>query len=338
MNTSMSANNNNNASDTTMMRLSQFVSSLGSTWTAKDEEPSLPCVQQSVNVRTVALPSLCMDLEDDHRQQHQHGRSLQSQISDLMSRKVHMQADTAQERALPSRYMLENVLTSFEDLVEARIRAYGQLLSNHVHGLREAQQQGAAAAAFLSASSALLASNPQSSHNARSALIADSKLRTFLDIATKDAVFTSITTKFEVLQEISEDDGDDDATTSTTSTSTMNDEDERTNNHSVSLPIEMTVEITSENLPLQQQQYHGHHKQEQQKKDETTARTTQKKSVIFKIQGRIQGTSRSRKQKYCRVVMFVQIPRELYYEGSGVSSLFLRLYFSRLSIGSTFDI
>jgi len=205
-----------------------------------------------------------------------------------------MQADTAQERAIPSRYMLENVLTSFEDLVEARIRAYGQILSNHVHGLREAQPQGAAAFSS-AASSALLASNPQSSHNARGALIADSKLRTFLDIATKDALFTSITTQFEVLQEISEDDGDDDATTSTTSTSAMNDEDERTHNHIVSLPIEMTVEITSENLPLLQQQYHGYHhhhhyKQAQQKKDETTTRTTQKKIIIFKIQGRIQAS------------------------------------------------
>jgi hypothetical protein len=225
-----------------------------------------------------------------------------------------MQAETAQERAIPSRYILENVLTSFEDLVEARIRAYGQILSNHVQGLREAQQQAAAA---LASSSALLDSHPQSSHNARGALIADYKLRTFLDIATKDASFTSITTKFEVLQEISEDDGDD-ATTSTTSiTSTMNDEEERTNNNIVSLPIEMTVEITSENLPLQQQQYHGHHhhhhyKQgQQQEKGETTTRTTQKKIVIFKIQGRIQGTSRSRKQKYCRVGMFVLITREL---------------------------
>ena len=319
MNTSMSANNNNNASDTTMMRLSQFVSSLGSTWTAKDEEPSPPCVKQSVNVRTVAIPSFCMDLEDEHRQQH-HGMSLHSQISDLMSRKVHMQAETAQERAIPSRYILENVLTSFEDLVDARIRAYGQILSNHVQGLREAQQQAAAALALASASSsALLDSHPQSSHNARGALIADYKLRTFLDIATKDASFTSITTKFDVLQEISDDDDDgDDATTSTTSiTSTMNDEDERTNSNIVSLPIEMTVEITSENLPLQQQQYHGHHhhhhyKQgQQQEKGETTTRTTQKKIVIFKIQGRIQGTSRSRKQKYCRVGMFVLITREL---------------------------
>merc|ERR1719506_3427102 len=77
----------------------------------------------------------------------------------------------------------------------------------------------------------------------------------------------------------------------------MNDEEERTNSNIVSLPIEMTVEITSENLPLQQQQYHGHHhhhhhyKQgQQQEKGETTTRTTQKKSVIFKIQGRIQAS------------------------------------------------
>ena len=273
------------------MMLSRFVSSLSCTWNSDNDsmEGAAGSAAEDINVRTISFPSFSMPDEGDHHQQQQQQQKqqqqqqrqsssssvsslsgkedMQSKISNMMSRKVLYEAaepseseedqDTyqQQQQQQPGRMMLENISDSFGQLVDARIRAYAQILSNHVQVLRNSNNNNS---------------------NERGALIAEYKLRTLLEFASTssddDALFDSFTTKFKVIStsDSDGDDDDDDIVSTTTATSTEekeeklllraaaiddNDDDESSSENdndnidkaidTTTLPIEMIVEIYS---------------------------------------------------------------------------------------------
>ena len=136
--------------------------------------------------------------------------AVQSKASKLMSRKrvFNRCKDVEKDNQVqpPQRLMLENILDSFDRLVDARIRAYARILSNHVRVLSE-------------------------SNNTKGATIAEYKLHTMLEVAANHLLFDSISTKFNTL-------GEDDGHISTDSTNTKG-------KRQVSMPIEHAVEIRS---------------------------------------------------------------------------------------------
>jgi len=206
---------------------------------------------------------------------------VQTKISNLMSRKVFYEAaqqeqeqqdhdedqdqDQVQEQQhdqlLPGRQMLENVYDSFDQLVDSRIRAYAQILRNHIQVLRNMNDE-------------------------RGALIVEYKLRTLLEYATNNALFDSVSTTFKVL---SNDDVAATATATATATKSMNEEklqegkDEE--QEVIYLPIEMTVEISSNSLHHDNHQQHDH----KQLRVQEHEGKQKKKVVIFKTTGTIRG-------------------------------------------------
>jgi len=136
--------------------------------------------------------------------------AVQSKASKLMSRKrvFNRCKDGEKDNQVqpPQRIMLENILDSFDRLVDARIRAYARILSNHVRVLSE-------------------------SNNTKGATIAEYKLHTMLEVAANHLLFDSISTKFNAL-------GHDDGLISTDYTSTKG-------KNQFSMPIELSVEIRS---------------------------------------------------------------------------------------------
>jgi len=202
---------------------------------------------------------------------------VQTKISNLMSRKVFYEAaqqeqeqheqdhDEDQDRVreqqhdqlLPGRQMLENVYDSFDQLVDSRIRAYAQILRNHIQVLRNMNDE-------------------------RGALIVEYKLRTLLEYATNNALFDSVSTTFKVLS-------NDDVAATATATKSMNEEklqEGKDEEHEVIyVPIEMTVEISSNSLHHDNHQQHDH----KQLRVQEHEGKQKKKVVIFKTTGTIRG-------------------------------------------------
>jgi hypothetical protein len=292
--------------------LSRFVSSLSSTWNSNNDDETGSnnnmaagsAAEDTINVHTISYPSFSMpdDNIDHHHQQQQQqqqqqqssssissssssGREdVQSKISNLMSRKVIYEAgaessEVHQEQQLqPGRMMLENISDSFNQLVDARIRAYAQILTNHVQVLRSSNSNNDNNHDN-SNSNNNTNTNQNINNNERGALIAEYKLRTLLEFASTsndddDALFDSITTKFKVIYTSDDDDNDDDdsistAKTTATATATSTEKEEKLHDDGSSsenynskdkattttLPIEMTVEISSQRLLQQQEEY-----------------------------------------------------------------------------------
>jgi hypothetical protein len=294
--------------------LSRFVSSLSSTWNSNNDDETGSnnnmtagsAAEDTINVHTISYPSFSMpddNIDHHHHQQQQQqqqssssissssssGREdVQSKISNLMSRKVIYEAgaessEVHQEQQLqPGRMMLENISDSFNQLVDARIRAYAQILTNHVQVLRSSNSNNDNNHDN-SNSNNNTNTNQNINNNERGALIAEYKLRTLLEFASTsndddDALFDSITTKFKVIYTSDDDDNDNDdddsistakttATATATATSTekeekLHDDGSSSENYNskdkattTTLPIEMTVEISSQRLSQQQQEY-----------------------------------------------------------------------------------
>lgn len=220
--------------------MSSLLSSMGCSWNTNEatspHEKSMPSSIsiERIPAHKVSHPSFSLtdntqveqedeeEKDDDSNSSSHRRKAVQSKASKLMSRKcVYSQdnkdVDNGQQRSqAPQRIMLENILDSFDQLVDARIRAYAQILSNHVRVLSE-------------------------SNNTRGARIAEYKLQTLLEFATNNLLFDSISTEFKT-SSATEDGvcGGGDIVVSTTSTSTS-----ATEEKNLSLPIELTVEIRS---------------------------------------------------------------------------------------------
>lgn len=156
------------------------------------------------------------DQEEDGKEVSvQHREHVQSKASKLMSRKrVYFQRneeDTTEQAQQPQRIMLENILDSFDQLVDARIRAYARILSNHVRVLSE-------------------------SNKLRAAQIAKYKLQILLEVAANHLSFDSISTEFKITGTEKKLENDDSIAKKSTGTN---------QEKSLCLPIELSVEIRS---------------------------------------------------------------------------------------------
>lgn len=207
--------------------MSRLLSSMGCSWSTNetncsDENPTNSSMSmETIPSRRISHPSFSLtDNEEQNDNENEkdydsdsssHRReAVQSKASKLMSRKrvFNRCKDGEKDNQVqpPQRIMLENILDSFDRLVDARIRAYARILSNHVRVLSE-------------------------SNNTKGATIAEYKLHTMLEVAANHLLFDSISTKFNAL-------GDDVGLISTDTTKT-------TEKEQFSMPIEMTVEIRS---------------------------------------------------------------------------------------------
>jgi hypothetical protein len=171
-------------------------------------------------VRKLYHPSLSLtqdydeeqDKKDDSDSSSHRRKAVQSKASKLMARKtVYHYEENEQRTQPPKRMMLENILESFDHLVDARIRAYAQILRNHIRVLWE-------------------------SDNIRGARIAEYKLQTLLEFASNHLSFDSISTEFK--ESCTGDNDCDNDEISNTTTANKEEKD-------FSLPIELTVEIRS---------------------------------------------------------------------------------------------
>mmetsp|Transcript_103015 Transcript_103015/g.210017 ORF Transcript_103015/g.210017 Transcript_103015/m.210017 type:complete len:597 (+) Transcript_103015:173-1963(+) len=240
-------NGKSNDSDSDEM-VSSFLSSMGCSWDMNEtvQSSNEKAAKSSMRLdrrlaRKVSHPSFSL-ANDDQAQVPQDGdcdevdtkpsplqrEAVQSKASKLMSRRaIHLpegeqgeeneaHQGTAPLPQTPQRTMLENILDSFDQLVDARIRAYARILSNHVRVLLE-------------------------SNNQRAARIGDYKLQVLLEFAANHLLFDSISTDFKLITTTTEDDdgklklksGDSHAA------KVANEE------TSFSAPIELTVEIRS---------------------------------------------------------------------------------------------
>jgi hypothetical protein len=218
--------------------MSSLLSSMGCSWNTNEiKSPDAKSMSSSISIERipahkVSHPSFSLtknnqeeqedeeEKDDDSNSSSHRREAVQSKASKLMSRKcVYSQykdvdnGQQAQAPQAPQRIMLENILDSFDQLVDARIRAYAQILSNHVQVLSE-------------------------SNNTRGARIAEYKLQTLLEFATNNLLFDSISTEFKT--SATEDGVCGDISVSTTTSSTATKEEK-----CISLPIELTVEIRS---------------------------------------------------------------------------------------------
>lgn len=232
----MSSTNHSNCTESNRLEMmSRLLSSLGCSWNMNetsdpDEKPTTTSVStERIPARKVTYPSFSLsnnDQEEAEEKNSYHSESssqereaAQSQASKLMSRRyVHSEpkeGDDDRQAQTPQRIMLENILDSFDRLVDARIRAYKRILSNHVRVLTE-------------------------SNNTMGARIAEYKLQTMLEFAANHLLLDSISMEFKTIA--TKDDGcndvDDDNLSSSTSTAAVQ-------NANVSLPIVLTVEIRS---------------------------------------------------------------------------------------------
>jgi len=227
-----SINNSNCTTSNELETMTRFVSSLGCSWdTNGTNNYDLKSIASSSSIeripaRKVSHPSFLLTNDDHEKQEDEekdddsnsssHRReAVQSKASKLMSRKdVYSQdkdEDNGQQAQPPQRIMLENILDSFDQLVDARIRAYACILSNHVQVLSE-------------------------SNNARGARIAEYKLQTLLEFAANHLLFDSVSTEFTT--SVTEDNTCDSNAISITTKATEEEQ-------GISLPIELTVEIQS---------------------------------------------------------------------------------------------
>lgn len=213
--------------------ISCVLSSAGCSWITNetsdfDDTPTNSSLSlDDIPLLRVTHPSF--SLADDHHEQlddtegndnissTQQKELVQSKASKLMSRTrvySHRKGDnTTQPSQHPRRVMLENILDSFDQLVDARIRAYARILRNHIRVLWE-------------------------SDNARGARIAEYKLQTLLEVAANHLSFDSISTKFKITTTENVVTNDDSINTSSTSTAVNGET-------TLSLPIELIVEIRS---------------------------------------------------------------------------------------------
>ena len=174
--------------------MSKILSSLGCSWNASDVRgeqqeqavvPKLPQCALEVTYPSFSLSHGELDEADTAATSTSavHRETVQSKASELMSRTIvwkntannkrhkHQPVQRSyQDNQLPNRVMLESILDSFDQLVEARIRAYARILSNHVRVLSQC-------------------------HNQKGARIAEYKLQTLLEIAS-NFTFDSVSTVF----------------------------------------------------------------------------------------------------------------------------------------------
>ena len=218
--------------------MSRLLSSMGCSWNTNETIPSsdnsttasvssesvpahklsFPCFSLTSNINDEQEDAEGINYESDFDSSCHRREVAQSKASKLMSRKRAFSpskvGDKDQQTQSPQRMMLENILDSFDQLVDARIRAYARILSNHVRVLSE-------------------------SNNTKGARIAEYKLQTLLDVAANHLLFDSISTEFKTSTSNKENRvNDDDATESTASSKSK----EET---SLSIPIELIVEIQS---------------------------------------------------------------------------------------------
>ena len=218
--------------------VSRLLSSMGCSWNTNETIPSsdnsttasvssesvpahklsFPCFSLTSNINDEQEDAEGINYESDFDSSCHRREVAQSKASKLMSRKRAFSpskvGDKDQQTQSPQRMMLENILDSFDQLVDARIRAYARILSNHVRVLSE-------------------------SNNTKGARIAEYKLQTLLDVAANHLLFDSISTEFKTSTSNKENRvNDDDATESTASSKSK----EET---SLSIPIELIVEIQS---------------------------------------------------------------------------------------------
>jgi hypothetical protein len=220
--------------------VSRFLSSMGCSWNTNETDSSdeksatSSTTIERATARHVSYPSFSLtdniheEQEDEEEKDYDSDSSshrrkaVQSKASKLMSRKGVLsplgagdQEQQSQSQS-PQRVMLENILDSFDQLVDARIRAYACILSNHVQVLSE-------------------------SNNTKGARIAEYKLQTLLDVAANHLLFDSISTEFRTSTSNKECDVyGNDSISSVTSDSTATKEE-----RSFSVPIELAVEIQS---------------------------------------------------------------------------------------------
>ena len=173
--------------------ISRVLSSVGCSWNTNetnspDENATTSSLfQERIPLVKIIYPSFSLTDDPDEEQDDDGEDSkevslyqrelVQSKVSKLMSRKrVFSQRSwegTTEQGQQPQRKMLENILDSFDQLVDARIRAYARILSNHVRVLSE-------------------------SNNDRGAQIAEYKLQTLLEVAANHLLFDSISTEFRI--------------------------------------------------------------------------------------------------------------------------------------------
>ncbi len=181
---------------------------------------SYPCFSLTKNINDEQEDVEGKKYESDSDSSSHRREAAQSEASKLMSRKRAFSRleveDKEQESLSPQRLVLENILASFDQLVDARIRAYARILSNHVRVLSE-------------------------SNNTKGARIAEYKLQTLLDVAANHLLFDSISTEFKTSTS-SEDRVNDDDVIATVSTASSNGDKKETN---LTIPIELSVEIQS---------------------------------------------------------------------------------------------
>lgn len=217
--------------------MSLFLSSMGCSWDTTETSCCDTKAFERISIDKLTYPSLSL-ANDTYNNEHDDGEggdnescssshqreAVQTKASNLMSRrrtysKCNDECNT-EEQHLPQRIMLENILDSFDQLVDARIRAYARILSNHVQVLWE-------------------------SNNTRGARIAEYKLQTLLEFAANHLLFDSISTEFKSVEE-DENDVCNGTTDDSTSIAT-------TDRQTLSQPIELNVEIRSPRFLLQDQ-------------------------------------------------------------------------------------
>jgi len=222
--------------------ISQLLSSLGCSWTTKDGNLTPSRADSSMPPEKLAFPhnisypsfSLShgeLDHGEDDNTTGDRRKAVQSKASSLMARKIvwerndrsqhqqhQHQQHQHQHQQHPNLVMIESILDSFDQLVDARIRAYARILSNHVRVLSQ-------------------------SNNRKGAQIVEYKLQTLLEIAANHVLFDSISIEFKQATE----------TTSTGKKENGHDASRdiqvnATEENRLTLPVDLTVEIQSPRL------------------------------------------------------------------------------------------
>lgn len=185
--------------------LSRVLPLLGCTWNTNEalsgtsRESTKRSPEDRMPAHKVYYPcfSVTGNLGDSDGEDQEQGTSpsakredIQSMASNLMARKLlfcrSKDGETSndinhqqEQHQAPRRVMLENIVDSFDRLVDARIRAYASILRNHVQVLSE-------------------------SNNIRGARITEYKLQTLLEIAANHVLFDTISTEFKVVKGVND--------------------------------------------------------------------------------------------------------------------------------------
>jgi hypothetical protein len=155
--------------------------------TKRSPEDRMPCHKLYYTCFSVTESLGDSDGEEQGTMSSAKREDVQSKASNLMARKLlfcrsksgETSNDSNQQQQAPRRVMLENIVDSFDQLVDARIRAYARILRNHVQVLSE-------------------------SNNIRGARITEYKLQTLLEIAANHVLFDTISTEFKVVKGVNE--------------------------------------------------------------------------------------------------------------------------------------